>query len=370
MSMKFLFMIIFLMFSFSASAQQCKQDKENAKKSCSENELNALKAQLDAVKVTGDGVAKTGENAEQNLKETKDGLGKFSAACDAAIKKCSESCQSDADKARNNAQMARSQVPPDEGTAQYQDTEAKRNDEAKKYCITDEPKKTSDKAKAQQADASKMLGELGKMLAALMGQKNKDQNPQQQRDQSCNGTKAGTGECVSVASKTSGDFATGSARAAEGKGTLSNDQLATAEASKGTPGKLEYSKGFGSGGGSSGSGLGGFGGGPSTASTKGKEDPKEGQRINFGSGTASGGGGGRGSFGSGGGAYNNGNTASSSRSSESMDKQVLLTAEKALQARGMASDGPLGGITAAHSFDNFIKVEKRIQAERNGLYEH
>jgi hypothetical protein len=42
--------------------------------------------------------------------------------------------------------------------------------------------------------------------------------------------------------------------------------------------------------------------------------------------------------------------------------------DRALQARGLASGQP-GGISAAHAFDNFQKVEKRIQTERNQLAE-
>jgi hypothetical protein len=42
--------------------------------------------------------------------------------------------------------------------------------------------------------------------------------------------------------------------------------------------------------------------------------------------------------------------------------------DKALQARGLASGQP-GGISAAHAFDNFQKIEKRIQTERNKLAE-
>ncbi len=43
--------------------------------------------------------------------------------------------------------------------------------------------------------------------------------------------------------------------------------------------------------------------------------------------------------------------------------------DKALQARGLASGGEPGGISAAHAFDNFQKIEKRIQSERNKLAE-
>ena len=42
--------------------------------------------------------------------------------------------------------------------------------------------------------------------------------------------------------------------------------------------------------------------------------------------------------------------------------------DKAMQARGLASGQP-GGISAAHAFDNFQKIEKRIQSERNKLAE-
>ena len=51
------------------------------------------------------------------------------------------------------------------------------------------------------------------------------------------------------------------------------------------------------------------------------------------------------------------------------DKGMAAAVEKAVQQRGIASDGPAGGITGANSLDNFQKVEKRMQSERNNLNE-
>jgi len=50
--------------------------------------------------------------------------------------------------------------------------------------------------------------------------------------------------------------------------------------------------------------------------------------------------------------------------------QIEKTAvERAIQQRGIASEEPMGGITSANSLDNFQKIEKRMQTERNYLNE-
>ena len=51
------------------------------------------------------------------------------------------------------------------------------------------------------------------------------------------------------------------------------------------------------------------------------------------------------------------------------DTRAMAAMEKAMQNRGLASGGPIGGISAAHAMDNFKKVELRMQSERNLLNE-
>lgn len=130
------------------------------------------------------------------------------------------------------------------------------------------------------------------------------------------------------------------------------------------------------------SGTPGFGGGgglpmvPSSAAggnSRGKtvaEEPEGTPKINMPGGGAGGGRGGGVSTASAiGGKPGSGNPAASHTGIDGDKSLTAAAAEKALQVRGLASEGPLGGISSAHSLDNFQKVEKRFETERTQLSE-
>ena len=357
--MKTLFFVIPFSLYLNANASgQCQQAKATAKRDCSPAMLEQARVALDggsaAISGTGQGAANTTRDSISSVQAAMAQSNIDSAKCKKSIETCSTQCNQQAQQ--ENAQM--------------QAALAQQSLAAAKECTQGEPQRNLQAAKKNEMDMSKMLAALMQLLAALMGQ-DKGQNPQTAaQDTSCRGTGAGTAACTQAANNTTSDFTTGGYRDGEGAAGEGDLAMAANDPAAGTAKGLEYSKGFG-GGGAGGGGMAGAGGiSPSSSRARDDIGKDNSPRINFGAGAGGGGSGGGRGGGGGGPMMANHNNAPSTKSSEGIDKQVQIAADKALQARGLASDGPLGGITGAHSLDNFTKVERRINAERNGLREH
>ena len=229
------------------------------------------------------------------------------------------------------------------------------------------------------------MAALAQMLAAL------DNKPSQQAQQQMCGTSSTTGSStgttdtglqstspalaaycqgtIDKASTNDSSFADGAARVGaatdgeDGSGDMLNGQV-----QPGTPASQGQQTSSGMGGGM----MGGMmapasGGGPSGLGSTGKKSEGDGSKIGIAS--AGGGGGGGGSMAGGAGKSFGAAGPITHTPIDGNDKGMAAAVEKAVQQRGIASDGPAGGITGANSRDNFQKVEKRMQSERNNLNE-
>lgn len=339
------------------AAGQCTSKKENSAQACSKEKEQAIAAKLQAAeqavvdaKAPGLGGAGTGpadraEKAQLLLTQVKAENHDYQTQCNQAWRNCSQICQQEAAQPMNpNAAQA----------AQDQQTCEK------------EHKKQDEKAQQNDQSMAQMLQALAGLLAALMGQ----QKPTDQQQPTCvanpNDPSCKTDTASTVGSS---DFANGTFRTGK-DASFSDGTLAASDGpAMGTPAQAQMSGALP--GGAAGGGMGGLGPmSPSSSSSSGKKDEDSGApKINL---ASSGGGGGRAGGGSdfGGGARAASAGVNPGKVTGSEDPRLQSAVDKALQHRAVASDGPLGGISAAHSLDNFQKVEKRMQFERNQLNEH
>jgi hypothetical protein len=361
----FIFLSVFLV-SVSGFAQQCESAKNEADTKCDAQELAAVKAAIDAEEAkfrASNGMNGSVKMTEAQMAQVQDAIvktGEFKGKCVQAIQQCSEKCQAEKVQ-RENAQDQAGAVNAEQ---------------ARTYCTQGKPKQVADKAEKDQGDMSKTLGALAQLLSALTGMMKPSENNAATTDE-CTVSATNTAAMVAANTNCSTDvatasagttFATGDYRAAKGNASSSNP-LATGEVGIGTASQPTYAPAGSSGGGGGSSGGGGFGGRMGTASASGSGGGK-GDKIlpssNFGGG---GGGGGKSASGSGGGSGKPSSYGQITKSSIDDERQMQLAVDKAMQQRGPASDGPPGGISGAFSLDNFMKVEKRIQNERNQLNE-
>lgn len=204
-----------------------------------------------------------------------------------------------------------------------------------------------------------------------------NKNDQQAQQPLCQQDPKNSACTVDKANTTGSQFASGEFRSANGTASTDGSLASTDGPPLGTPASSS-----GSGGGSSGGGMGGFGGSLGVASAGGRgSSAKSSKNAEFdgtpkinlsGGGYGSGGGGGGGSgYGGNGHGSGSGNTATASRSGLEHDEQVGKIATAAQERiRGPASNEPMGGVSSVYYLDNFTKIEKRIQSERNNLTEN
>jgi hypothetical protein len=361
----FIFISAFLV-SVSLHANQCESAKSEADTKCDAQELAGVKAAIDAEDAkfrAAHGMSGSAEMTEAQMAQVQDAIvktGEFKGKCVQAIRQCSDKCK---------MQQAEDQSRNDQAGA----ANAQRNGD---YCTKGKPQQVAEKAEKDQGDMSKTLGALAQLLSALTGMM-KPSDPAAEKTDECTVSATNTAAMVAANTNCSTDVATASAgttyatgdyRAAKGNASSSNP-LGTGEVGIGTASQPTYAPSGSSGGGGGSSGGGGFGGRMGTASANspsGGKDEKLLPSSNFGGG---GGGGGRSASGGGGGSSKPSAYGQITKSSVDDERQMQLAVDKAMQQRGPASDGPPGGISGAFSLDNFMKVEKRIQNERNQLNE-
>jgi hypothetical protein len=360
----FIFLGTFLI-SFSLHAGECESAKSTADTSCDGEKLQEIKAQLAAAEAQiratpgRQGSAQLTQTEIAQVEATLAKTGEFRANCVKAIEQCSNKCM----LAAANA-SASGNIP-----------QANADNAARDYCTQGKPQQVAEEAKKDEADMGKTLGGLAQLLSSLTGLIPKTD------------TAAVTDECTvsatnsaatvknnpncstDVATTSSGTtFATGDYRAAKGVANASS-ALGSGDVAMGTPAKQELAAasagGGGSGSGAGGSGAGGRGSGAGTGAAAGGKDDKALPSSNFGAG----GGGGKSASGGAGGSGKPGAPGQITRAAIDEDRLMQAAVDKAMQQRGPASEGPPGGISGAFSLDNFIKVEKRMQNERNQLNE-
>lgn len=366
--MKISFILILSLVLVSGQVQAtCQPDRDDVAKKCDKSQLDEIKQALAKARTeVQNGSGGTVVNTQRAQDELKSAIAKnaaFQKECGAAIQKCSDNCRGAATQAQ-----AAQDIP---GYNQAQ--------ENINYCTnpSEEPTKAKEESKTAGTDMGSVLAGLGQLLAALTGLMQPD-TPEEELAQADICTPSATRSAAIIAAdptcstdmaaaSTAGSFANGDYRAKSGL-TSANNLAAEGPVTAGAAGKVSLSSpgsGTRAGAFAGGSGFGGSGGSYGRGGDGGKDAGKV-AANNFGGGSGGGGKGG-GGFGA--------KTAAAGRSTNNKGfvtedkKQVASVVNKAMAQRGPASVGPMGGISGALSLDNFTKVEKRIESERNNLNE-
>jgi hypothetical protein len=346
----FIILFLFLVKLDLANAQSCDSAHRAALRDCDAAEIDEplrfikqvtmmkKNDEYGAVPVIETGLS-NGEIARRQLKA-------FEKKCYESFTSCIKSCKQEAaeEQANNNPQ----------GAQQAQ--------QAEQQC-SEKPAENHAAAKKAGLDLNQILPGLMSMLTALKGDGGAGGDACLRDPASCK---------VDAATNSQGTTLSDSTRTDTPAGSLDsglNPSDAPAMGEKVDPSLAQFGQGGGSG-----SGLGGVGS-SSTPGGRGRgvaEVNADGMpKINLN--PLGGNGGGKS------GGMPSMNTASSRKSSGNPQAtRVSIDAEgkigsvgnavnKAMQARGLASEA--NEITAAHAFDNFQKVEKRFQSERNKLAE-
>lgn len=340
-------------FNLESVIASCEEEAQAAQKACDKanikDPLRTLAEMQPYLKKTG----ATVPGVERGIKDTtaaKAQVDAFKLACANSINSCIKTCEGDSE-ARYSANDSAG---------------GKSAEDAKNFCANGEPTQNQKAAEAGSGNMAEMLPALMQLLAGLKGDKGEDKgdlcskelnNPQCKTDVAANTPTAPLTSNERTA-KEDGSFLEA--------GMNGNDTPAMGERT--APSLAQGTPGIGGGSGINSAGLAG-GGGRSKGVAEGSADDKP--KINLAS-AGGGGGAARSSSPMGGSSTNKGggNPIASRTSIDADNRSGAAAMDKALQARGLASEGgQLGGISAAHSFDNFQKIEKRIQVERNRLSE-
>lgn len=340
----------------------CDSAKQEADKACDEliaqlaksnADMSALSGMLDQNNV---GAAKTGMDGQAMGAKAQAAIQAALAKCTAAQQKCNQTCKSEQSQKQSEQDYAGAQ-------------QAGQNDN---YCKSQKPEQAKKSGEKASGDLSKMMDALGKLLAALGAQQNQQQQPEQPL---CTREPKNPACTVDKSSSDGGStFTSGEFRRDDGASSTDGGLANGADPAMGTPASSSGGgSGFGAGAGSVGSmGTASSGGNKYSKDNSSKKSSDDGTpKINMASGYAGGAGGGGGRGGGGLGGHGGGNGSSPSRSSVDQDQQagrIAAAAEERL--RGPASNEPLGGISSVYYLDNFTKIEKRIQNERNTLFEN
>lgn len=250
------------------------------------------------------------------------------------------------------------------------------------YC-EGEPKENEE---ASKGNSDALMGALAQLLAAMMA---KGQEPPPAAVASVCGqqqavppgttlppgaaTAAATAAqiCPTLDKQSTADstFTNGTGRTSSSGEYLGAGDLGSGTPAAGTPAQVQYSAGVPGGGAGGGMGAGASGSGSRDPGKKGTNGEPEQGKLGLAA-VGGGGGGGGGSLAGTGKSGASGAAGAPSRTPvDGSDKSMQAAIDRAVQQRGIASDGPAGGISGANSFDNFQKVEKRMQSERNNLNE-
>jgi hypothetical protein len=353
-----LFILTSLMMANSAYAGGCNSKKQKAEKSCSKETLTKYEAQLQAVEkgIAGKGAGFVAEGSYLSLGEQKAALDRDIAECKSDRTSCKDTCQQEASQKR----------------AQMQD--ASNEDNNKKVCEKD-LKENEDKAKKTSGGMEEAMKALAALMQALgMGDKGEETANKEPETPLCT-REPNNPECtVDKSTADAATFTSGEFRK-DDSGSFADGNLERGEdPAFGAPASQAGGSGGASGAagsvGAMGTASSGGGKGGSDSSKKSEDDGSP--KINLASsGSYGGGGGGRGGGSGGGGNGSKGSSVTASRTSLDGDRQagkIAAAAEERL--RGPASNEPMGGISSVYYLDNFTKVEKRIQNERNTLLEN
>ncbi len=350
---KIFFIILFFANLDSAfAAGSCQSARDAAFNDCDkkgiEEPLRLMEQINSTVQQPGAGTLPGVQLAIKNTATSSRQVTAFEATCYKSFTSCIQTCQQEAAQAQANADA--------NGVQQAQ--------QAEKEC-NEKPKENLAAAKKAGLDLNQVLPLLTALLGQLKGDGGESGDACAKDPAKCKVDEAADTPGATLANTTR-DAGDGSFLDA---GLNPNDAPAMGE--KVDPSMAQFGQSPGGGGG--GMGGGGSGGGPGGRGRGVAEVNADGTpKINFGA-TGGGAGGKNGGMQMG--------AASSSKSSgnpvasrvgiddgRAGSNGVGNAVDKALQARGLASGQP-GGISAAHAFDNFQKIEKRIQTERNQLAE-
>lgn len=351
MKIKILMTFSLFFLNIDSAVANCDQLRQQAEKDCDRAKIDdPLKLIADVqrmAKETNQQVT-TIKAGQQNLGVAKVELKKFEARCYNSFKDCIRGCEAEA----NAAYAANDQASGNEAQR------------AGEYCKK-EPQENFQAAKQGGMDLGQAMQGLGALLTALGASGGGSEgDPCVTNPNRC---------AVDAATTSPGTTRSDSARQATGDGSvieaaLGNDEPATGEGA--APSLAQGTPGMGAGGGINSAGMGGNAPARSRGVAELEDDGKP--KINLAS--AGFGGGPKGSpppMGPSSLGKGSSNPIASRTGIDADGKSISSQAmDKAMQARGLASgSGQMGGITAAHSLDNFQKIEKCIQNERNLLSE-
>ena len=367
--MKKIITIVLCILFVQKSFADCTAAKQSATDSCSAEKIRASQAAVTAAEqalaaataaakaagVAGPGPATTAQNAQLAATTAKAELETVLATCSESQKNCDTVCKEE--------QHMWESTGMNPGPAQQAADSAN-------YCKNEEPEENRRQGQQLSSNLGQTLLGLAGLLASLgLGQGGDSQTAATD----CFTQPTAPGCAVDTASTTpTATLASGTARESSGSGFDTSALNTNDVPTSGTPVAPSYA--------SATPGFGGGGGLPmmpsSSGASSGKprsvaEEPDGSPKINM-PGGAAGGGRGGGGGGSGSGMANGkvvGNPAASRTGIDADKNLTTAAAEKAMQVRGLASEGPVGGISSAHSLDNFQKVEKRIETERTQLSE-
>ncbi len=353
MKTKIFFGLFLFFYNLDFAFANCDQQAQAAQRACDKanvkdplKTLAEMKPYIDGTKATVEAVQK----GTTDLAKAKTQVDQVELACAKSINSCIRVCESEANARYSSQDTAGGDAAKD----------------ARDYCATGEPAENQKHIQAASGSMQQMLGPLLNLLATLKGDggesgdlcSREPNNPQCKTDIAAQSPSAPlTNNDARV--KEDGSFLEA--------GMNGNDTPAVGERTD--PSIAQGTPGIGGGSGISSAGLAG-GSGRSKGVAEGLPDNTP--KINLAS-AGGGGGAARSTTPLGGGLTSKkeiGNPIASRTSIDGDNKMGTAAMDKAMQARGLASEGGQpGGVSAAHSFDNFQKIEKRIQTERNLLSE-
>ncbi len=333
------------------AAGSCQSARDTAFNDCDKKGIEEPLRLMEQIQSTaqqpGAGTVPGVELAIKNTATSTRQVNEFEAKCYKSFKSCIQTCQQEAAQAQANLN--------EDAALQAQ--------QAEKEC-NQQPAENLAAAKKAGLDLNQVLP----LLTALLGQLKGDGG------ESGDACAKDPAQCkVDAAADTPGATLANTTRDA-GDGSFLDSGLNTNDApamgEKVDPSMAQFGQSPGGGGG--GFGGGGSGGGPGGRARGVPEvNPDGTPKINFGATGGAGGKNGGMQVGAASASKGSGNPVASRvgiDDGRAGSNGVGNAVDKALQARGLASGQP-GGISAAHAFDNFQKIEKRIQTERNQLAE-
>lgn len=349
-----IFIILFLFFiNLDRAIAACESDRQAALRICDENNIKEPLRLIEKIKLFAQekdsGAVPSTEYAMTNSRLAGQALTDFEKKCYDSFTKCVRTCEQESQIREANM---------DEAGAQQAS-------QAAQECSA-EPQRNYQAAKKGNMDLSQIMPLLGALLGQLKGSSGESTDPCEKNSALCKTDTAAQSPGATLSNNTTRQ---GTGETFE-QGLNPTDMPSMGEAA--APSLAQGTPGMGGGGGINTAGM---GGGPSRGGRGVAEINADGTpKINLASAPG-------GAAKSGGSltpsnpqspAKGSGNPIASrvSIDGDGGPNGTAALVNKAMQARGVASEnGQVGGVTAAHAFDNFQKIEKRIQVERNHLGE-